>query len=121
MIILQSQDKKLWDGLHIGYGDTEPVIYSQGYVVGKYLSAGQCIYVMEQIALAIERGDRLYRMPSIWDVERALMPEEDSESEAKCLRCRYAVMSNEEIQDAGGDPCETCQGLSNWKAKEAQP
>lgn len=119
MIIIQSQDKKLWDGLHIGYGDTEPVIYSQGYAVASYNTVEQRDYVMEQIALAIERGDRLYRMPSVWEVEGALTPEEDIK--AKCRACRYSTMTNEEIRDYGGDPCETCSGLSNWKAKEAQP
>ncbi|CDX01284.1 Hypothetical protein DPCES_1397 [Desulfitobacterium hafniense] len=45
--------------------------------------------------------------------------EEDlSEIEAKCGVCRYTAMTNEEIRDYGGDPCETCRELSNWKAKE---
>lgn len=40
-------------------------------------------------------------------------------SAIKCQRCRYYSMSHEEIQDYGGDPCETCSAdLSNWKAKE---
>lgn len=54
------------------------------------------------------------------DEDTPILPLSVLESSLKCQRCRYDVMSNEEIRDHGGDPCEACQGLSNWKAKEAQ-
>ena len=48
--------------------------------------------------------------------------EELLEIESKCRQCKYAVMTENELQALGSkDPCETCSDeLSNWKAKEAK-
>lgn len=42
-----------------------------------------------------------------------------SAAELKCLQCRYAVLSAEELADLGNeDPCETCSSnFNNWKPK----
>lgn len=43
-----------------------------------------------------------------------------SELELKCCQCRYNVMTDEEIEKLGKDPCDTCNELSNWKAREEE-
>lgn len=41
-----------------------------------------------------------------------------SATELKCLRCRYAVLTAEELAELGDDPCETCScDLCNWQPK----
>lgn len=42
----------------------------------------------------------------------------DLEREAKCRACLYAVLSDEELDKLGTDPCDTCRDLCNWKPKE---
>ena len=38
---------------------------------------------------------------------------------AKCLQCRYASMTEEELVKLGYDPCDTCgSDCGNWKPKE---
>ena len=38
-----------------------------------------------------------------------------SEEELKCLQCRYLVLTADELNILGDDPCMTCSKLSNWK------
>lgn len=37
---------------------------------------------------------------------------------SKCQQCSYAVITKEQLDKLGSDPCETCTNLSNWKPKE---
>lgn len=42
-----------------------------------------------------------------------------AENEKKCRDCKYAVMTKEEIEELGQDPCDTCStDLNNWQPKE---
>ncbi|GAB6170579.1 hypothetical protein JCM15765_00570 [Paradesulfitobacterium aromaticivorans] len=44
-----------------------------------------------------------------------------AEFEIKCSQCQYNVMTAQEIQEHGSDPCETCSlDHRNWKPKEAK-
>lgn len=41
--------------------------------------------------------------------------------EIKCSQCRYYVMTIEEVDEYGSDPCETCSlDHRNWRAKEVE-
>lgn len=50
-------------------------------VAGEYSTTDQAQYVLDQIASAIERGDKLYRMPSVEEVEKELSNKSCAESE----------------------------------------
>lgn len=51
-------------------------------------------------------------------VEKELTKEESLKIEKKCRCCRYADLTDEELDRLGGDPCDTCIALSEWKPKE---
>lgn len=44
--------------------------------------------------------------------------EQELRDDAKCVQCRYAVITDEELAKMEADPCETCRDLCNWKSKE---
>jgi len=39
-------------------------------------------------------------------------------NELKCRQCKYASMTQEEIDEIGIDPCDMCRDLCNWEPKE---
>lgn len=109
MITIQSQDKQLWEGNHIGngYDKEKALLYCSGYVVGSYDTVMNRDYVLEQIALAIERGDKLYRMPSVEEVENKI------NSGKSCCECMYITIHTPNKW------CSACKfGFTNWKPKE---
>jgi hypothetical protein len=73
---------------------------------GKYQTEPQAQYVLDQIASAIERGDKLYRMPSAEEVEKALL-----KASRNCENCSH----NEEVP---AWKCSKCVMLSNCIPKE---
>lgn len=134
MITIQSQDKQLWEGNHIGngYDKEKALIYCSGYVVGSYDTVMQRDYVLEQIALAIERGDKLYRMPSVEAVEKILDDIEKQErltelrKTGTCTNCYYSVYGNPDIERIACNQCKRGGNKrypgdtpgSNWQPKE---
>lgn len=89
----------------------------------------QAQYVLDQIALAVERGDKLFRMPSAEEVKKKLekkqtikleelTEDEERKREEKCRECLYAKMPDEELASFEKDPCESCFSLSGWQPKE---
>lgn len=57
-------------------------------------------------------------MENDWESNFRILDEEKLLGfEAKCQQCRYTVMSKEDIERLGHDPCDTCIDLSNWKSK----
>jgi hypothetical protein len=44
--------------------------------------------------------------------------EKEKQNDAKCRQCKYAVLTEDEIDKLGEDPCESCLDLSKWKPKE---
>jgi hypothetical protein len=75
--------------------------------VATYDTELQAQYVLDQIALAIEQGKTLYRMPSVEEVEKALTQ--------SCSNCRY----DEDIK-AQYKKCQACQDMSMWQPKEQE-
>jgi len=75
-----------------------------------YDTESQAQYVLDQIASAIERGDKLYRMPSVEEVEKIL-----ENKVCDCESCEFQYGGFNEF------PCDKCNPNNvYWQPKDKE-
>lgn len=99
-VFINRTDKKKICTAYTGQVDLFPTI-------AEYNTELQAQYVLDQIANAIERKDKLYRMPSVEEVEKELR---------SCGKCKHGIFTEFTFKCINGP----CNNGANWQPKEQE-